>query len=187
MQGPRIPWRPGRIDGFAKDATPDGRLPDATQGSDHLRNVSRVHSVPSQTENSLLITHTIDRWHRIFFIPVPLAMPVLVSIGPIFILRFSTAWGGYRRLIFSGSGLLIACVGGNRFNDQEIVALSGAHALGRCHIDRFVPRTNALSTHFSNIHFLSLTYSAPALKGLGLSHLQHSPMITTRCCSTRST
>ncbi|KZT43589.1 heme peroxidase [Sistotremastrum suecicum HHB10207 ss-3] len=61
MQGPKIPWRPGRIDGFAKDATPDGRLPDATQGQDHLRKV---------------------------------------------------------------------------FNDQEIVALSGAHALGRCHTDR---------------------------------------------------
>lgn len=39
MAGPKIPWRPGRIDGFAKDATPDGRLPDASQGSDHLRNV----------------------------------------------------------------------------------------------------------------------------------------------------
>jgi len=39
MQGPKIPWRAGRIDGFAKDATPDGRLPDATQGADHLRNV----------------------------------------------------------------------------------------------------------------------------------------------------
>lgn len=33
------PWRPGRIDGFAKDATPDGRLPDATQGADHIRNI----------------------------------------------------------------------------------------------------------------------------------------------------
>ncbi|KAH7339821.1 heme peroxidase [Rhizoctonia solani] len=66
MDGPKIPWRPGRIDGFAKDVTPDGRLPDATQGSDHLRN------------------------------------------------------------IFYRMG----------FNDQEIVALSGAHALGRCHRDR---------------------------------------------------
>ncbi len=28
---------------------------------------------------------------------------------------------------------------GNRFNDQEIVALSGAHALGRCHTDRYAP------------------------------------------------
>ncbi|THU96780.1 heme peroxidase [Dendrothele bispora CBS 962.96] len=66
MAGPKIPWRPGRIDGFAADATPDGRLPDATQGADHLRN------------------------------------------------------------IFYRMG----------FNDQEIVALSGAHALGRCHPDR---------------------------------------------------
>ncbi len=39
MAGPHIPWRPGRIDGFSHQATPDGRLPDATQGSDHLRNV----------------------------------------------------------------------------------------------------------------------------------------------------
>ncbi|KXN90792.1 Cytochrome c peroxidase, mitochondrial [Leucoagaricus sp. SymC.cos] len=66
MAGPKIPWRPGRIDGFAVQATPDGRLPDASQGSDHLRT------------------------------------------------------------IFYRMGL----------NDQEIVALSGAHALGRCHRDR---------------------------------------------------
>ncbi|RDB16907.1 Cytochrome c peroxidase, mitochondrial [Hypsizygus marmoreus] len=66
MAGPKIPWRAGRIDGQAADATPDGRLPDATQGSDHLRK------------------------------------------------------------IFGRMG----------FNDQEIVALSGAHALGRCHPDR---------------------------------------------------
>lgn len=43
MQGPKIPWRPGRIDGFSKDVTPDGRLPDASQGSDHLRNASRMN------------------------------------------------------------------------------------------------------------------------------------------------
>jgi len=66
MAGPKIPWRPGRIDGFAKDATPDGRLPDAAQGAPHVRN------------------------------------------------------------IFNRMG----------FNDQEIVALIGAHALGRCHTDR---------------------------------------------------
>lgn len=66
MSGPKIPWRPGRIDGFAVQATPDGRLPDASQGSDHLR--------------------------RIF--------------------------------------------GRMGFNDQEIVALSGGHAVGRCHSTR---------------------------------------------------
>ncbi|KAJ7077265.1 heme peroxidase [Mycena belliarum] len=66
MDGPIIPWRPGRIDGVATNATPDGRLPDATQGAAHLR------------------------------------------------------------AIFGRMG----------FNDQEIVALSGAHALGRCHSNR---------------------------------------------------
>lgn len=66
MGGPKIPWRPGRIDGFAEQATPDGRLPDASQGGDHLRK------------------------------------------------------------IFGRMG----------FNDQEIVALSGGHALGRCHSTR---------------------------------------------------
>ncbi|KAM6501872.1 hem peroxidase [Amanita muscaria] len=66
MAGPHIPWRAGRIDGVVANATPDGRLPDASQGPDHLRN------------------------------------------------------------IFYRMG----------FNDQEIVALSGAHALGRCHRDR---------------------------------------------------
>lgn len=66
MQGPIIPYRPGRSDRDVSACTPDGRLPDATQGSDHLRN------------------------------------------------------------IFYRMG----------FNDQEIVALSGAHALGRCHTDR---------------------------------------------------
>ena len=40
LGGPKIPWRPGRIDGFAAQCTPDGRLPDATQGADHVRNVS---------------------------------------------------------------------------------------------------------------------------------------------------
>lgn len=64
--GPTIPWRPGRIDGFEIHQTPDGRLPDATQGSKHLRD------------------------------------------------------------IFYRMG----------FNDREIVALAGAHALGRCHPDR---------------------------------------------------
>lgn len=66
MQGPVIPWRPGRSDRDVSYCTPDGRLPDATKGSDHLR------------------------------------------------------------AIFGRMG----------FDDREIVALSGAHALGRCHTDR---------------------------------------------------
>jgi len=66
MLGPQIPYRPGRSDKDVAACTPDGRLPDAAQGQDHLRN------------------------------------------------------------IFYRMG----------FNDQEIVALAGAHALGRCHTDR---------------------------------------------------
>ncbi|KAF2665732.1 heme peroxidase [Microthyrium microscopicum] len=66
MQGPVIPWRPGRADRDVSFCTPDGRLPDASKNHDHLR------------------------------------------------------------AIFNRMG----------FNDQEIVALSGAHALGRCHTDR---------------------------------------------------
>ena len=66
MQGPVIPWRPGRSDRDIGFCTPDGRLPDGAKGSDHLR------------------------------------------------------------AIFGRMG----------FDDREIVALSGAHALGRCHTDR---------------------------------------------------
>jgi len=87
MGGPKIPFRPGRIDfaeGKVRDL-PDGRLPDARQGAQHLRD------------------------------------------------------------IFYRMG----------FNDQEIVALSGAHALGRCHTDRSGfdgPWTNAPTT-FSNEYY----------------------------------
>ncbi|KAF2431832.1 cytochrome c peroxidase [Tothia fuscella] len=66
MQGPVIPYRPGRSDRDLSFCTPDGRLPDASKEQNHLR------------------------------------------------------------AIFGRMG----------FNDQEIVALSGAHALGRCHTDR---------------------------------------------------
>jgi len=66
MQGPTVPWRPGRQDQDESMCTPDGRLPDAAQGQDHIRN------------------------------------------------------------IFGRMG----------FDDQEMVALSGAHALGRCHSTR---------------------------------------------------
>jgi len=66
MQGPAIPWRPGRSDRDVAFCTPDGRLPDGAKEQSHLR------------------------------------------------------------AIFGRMG----------FDDREIVALSGAHALGRCHTDR---------------------------------------------------
>ncbi|KAF2652467.1 class II peroxidase [Lophiostoma macrostomum CBS 122681] len=66
MQGPPIPYRPGRTDRDVSFCTPDGRLPDASKDHNHIR------------------------------------------------------------AIFGRMG----------FDDREMVALSGAHALGRCHTDR---------------------------------------------------
>ena len=40
MGGPSIPWRPGRSDEVdGKKSPPDGRLPDAAQGQDHIRDI----------------------------------------------------------------------------------------------------------------------------------------------------
>lgn len=39
MGGPKVDFRPGRTDGSCDECTPDGRLPDATQGSAHLRDI----------------------------------------------------------------------------------------------------------------------------------------------------
>ncbi|KAG9190697.1 Cytochrome c peroxidase [Alternaria panax] len=66
MQGPKIPYRAGRTDRDVSYCTPDGRLPDASKDSSHIR------------------------------------------------------------AIFGRMG----------FDDRAMVALSGAHALGRCHTDR---------------------------------------------------
>jgi hypothetical protein len=56
MGGPKIPWRPGRIDGHAKDVTPDGRLPDAAQGQDHLRAVSDIIPFSVKSHDSTLLS-----------------------------------------------------------------------------------------------------------------------------------
>jgi len=97
LGGPDVPWRAGRVDSMSpSDVTPDGRLPNATNGSakkdvDHLRDV------------------------------------------------------------FYRMG----------FNDQEIVALSGAHALGRCHADAsgFVGPWTPTPTTFNNLYFKLLKNS----------------------------
>lgn len=85
MGGPAIPFRFGRVDKGADACPPDGRLPDASKGADHVR------------------------------------------------------------AVFYRQG----------FNDQEIVALLGAHALGRCHTSRSGydgPWTRA-PTMFSNDYY----------------------------------
>lgn len=37
MQGPIVPWRPGRQDKDVSACTPDGRLPDASKDQNHIR------------------------------------------------------------------------------------------------------------------------------------------------------
>ena len=64
MGGPKIPWRPGRIDGTAEQATPDGRLPDASKGADHVRNVSVVAF--SCGISSLILTWDLSVFDRSF-------------------------------------------------------------------------------------------------------------------------
>lgn len=40
MGGPHVPWRPGRADAVAATACPpDGRLPNASKGAQHLRDI----------------------------------------------------------------------------------------------------------------------------------------------------
>ncbi|CAG8478671.1 3061_t:CDS:2, partial [Racocetra fulgida] len=39
MGGPTIPWKPGRKDKPESAAPPNGRLPDAEKGADHIRQV----------------------------------------------------------------------------------------------------------------------------------------------------
>jgi cytochrome c peroxidase len=91
MGGPTIAWRAGRVDALDPSAvTPDGRLPEADQGS------------PPKTAAAL-------------------------------------------RTVFYRMG----------FDDREIVALSGAHALGRCHAENtgYVGPWDGTPTIFSNIYY----------------------------------
>ncbi|XBI52170.1 hypothetical protein VPH35_034578 [Triticum aestivum] len=88
--GPEVPFHPGRQD--KPEPPPEGRLPDATQGSDHLRQV------------------------------------------------FSTQMG---------------------LSDQDIVALSGGHTLGRCHKERsgFEGAWTANPLIFDNSYFTYVIYA----------------------------
>lgn len=98
LGGPDVPWRAGRVDSMdPSDVTPDGRLPNAYNGS---------------AEKDV----------------------------------------GHLRDVFYRMG----------FNDQEIVALSGAHALGRCHADAsgFVGPWTPTPTTFNNLYFKLLKNSS---------------------------
>lgn len=95
LGGPDVPWRAGRVDSLdPKDVTPDGRLPNADNGS-YAKDAAHI------------------------------------------------------REVFNRMG----------FDDKAIVALSGAHALGRCHADAsgFVGPWTPTPTVFNNAYFTLLT------------------------------
>ena len=108
MGGPIVPWISGRRDKTAEDSCPpNGRLPDAAQGEQHIRDVFYRMGF---NDRSLKICH--------------LCGEVLVIDVP-YLFLYAT---------------------------REIVALIGAHTIGRCHADRsgFVGPWTYTPTRFSN-------------------------------------
>lgn len=105
LEGPVVPWKPGRRDKVEEASPPNGRLPDAEKGADHIREV------------------------------------------------------------FYRMG----------FNDREIVALIGAHCLGRCHGDRsgYVGAWTLTPTRFNNQFYVMLTRQSWQEKKLDNGLLQY--------------
>lgn len=64
MGGPKVPWTPGRTDAANGDnIVPDGRLPDAAQGADHLRWVFYKMGMDDKEIVALSGAHTFGRCH----------------------------------------------------------------------------------------------------------------------------
>jgi len=64
MGGPEVKWTPGRTDASSGSACPpDGRLPDASQGADHLRWVFNKMDMNDQEIVALSGAHTFGRCH----------------------------------------------------------------------------------------------------------------------------
>lgn len=64
MGGPTIPWRAGRIDKpDGKECPPDGRLPDASQGAAHIRDIFGRMGFNDQEIVALSGAHTLGRCH----------------------------------------------------------------------------------------------------------------------------
>lgn len=63
MQGPKIPWRPGRVD-LPENATPEnGRLPDAENGADYVRNFFQRFGFTDQEVVALIGAHALGKTH----------------------------------------------------------------------------------------------------------------------------
>jgi len=63
MGGPSIPWRAGRIDQDETFVTADGRLPDASQGSSHIRDIFYRMGFNDQEIVALIGAHALGRCH----------------------------------------------------------------------------------------------------------------------------
>jgi len=64
MGGPKIPWRPGRVDAVdGSDTVPDGRLPDGDKGAAHLRHIFYKMGFNDQEIVALAGAHTLGRCH----------------------------------------------------------------------------------------------------------------------------
>ena len=64
LPGPAIPWRPGRSDQISGESCgPDGRLPDASLGSKHLREIFYRMGFNDQEIVALSGAHTLGRCH----------------------------------------------------------------------------------------------------------------------------
>jgi len=64
MGGPKVSWRPGRIDvPDGKTATPNGRLPDAAQGEQHIRDIFYRMGFDDREIVALLGAHSVGRCH----------------------------------------------------------------------------------------------------------------------------
>lgn len=64
MGGPKISWRPGRTDkADGSFCPPEGRLPDASQGAQHLRDIFYAMGFNDQEIVALSGAHTLGRCH----------------------------------------------------------------------------------------------------------------------------
>jgi cytochrome c peroxidase len=63
--GPTVPWHPGRTDKDVNSpALPDGRLPDASQGAAHIRDVFYRMGFDDKEIVALSGAHTLGRCHK---------------------------------------------------------------------------------------------------------------------------
>lgn len=63
MQGPRIPWRPGRVDANEAETPDNGRLPDGDKDSNYVRNFFGRFGFTDQEIVALIGAHTLGKTH----------------------------------------------------------------------------------------------------------------------------